>query len=249
MIVVIVALGVLFLGLGFLLNKKNARYLLSGYNMMSRAEREKMDLDAYIPFFRRFHVFLGTTFMVAGLVLHLWVSQSASAVFIAVYPLTAYMVFLWKGMRYSPESQRRKERLALYGLIGCLMLVGVLFVVGGRDNPVIFGQNTMTIRGWYGEEVASSDIDSVQLVDRLPSLKWKTNGYALGPVKKGYFKTRSGEVIKLIVDTDARPFIRFVRKKGRDIYYSSKSRSSETLLEEIRVHLTQSVISKPSKTQ
>ena len=70
MIYVILGLSLLFIGLGFLVTKENAKYLLAGYNTMSAEERKKVNLEKYIPFFRKFHIYLGISFGVFGALIH-----------------------------------------------------------------------------------------------------------------------------------------------------------------------------------
>ena len=65
----ILILGAFFAGIGFLIHEGNAKYLLAGYNTMGESERKKVDLSRFIPYFRRFHIFLGASFTVLGLLL------------------------------------------------------------------------------------------------------------------------------------------------------------------------------------
>ena len=39
---------ILFIGIAYLLNENNAKYLLAGYNTMSKEEREKVDLPNFL---------------------------------------------------------------------------------------------------------------------------------------------------------------------------------------------------------
>ncbi len=48
MLYVIIGLGLLFIGIGFLITEKNAKYLLSGYNTLSQKEQEKVALGPYL---------------------------------------------------------------------------------------------------------------------------------------------------------------------------------------------------------
>lgn len=43
MIYVLIATSLIFVALGFLVTEKNAKYLLSGYNTLSKEERKKFD--------------------------------------------------------------------------------------------------------------------------------------------------------------------------------------------------------------
>ena len=69
MIYVILLLSLVFIGLGFLITNNNASYLLSGYNRLSAEEQQKIDIKPFIQFFRNFHIFLGGSFLVLGLIL------------------------------------------------------------------------------------------------------------------------------------------------------------------------------------
>ncbi|MDC1010383.1 DUF3784 domain-containing protein [Flavobacteriaceae bacterium] len=57
--VVIVFTGLLFIIISKVINRENAKMLLSGYNTMSKSEREKFDIDGYLNFFKPFFFKLG----------------------------------------------------------------------------------------------------------------------------------------------------------------------------------------------
>ena len=56
---VVIGVGVLNYLIGNYTNKENAKILLAGYNTMSKAEREKFDIDEYLEFFKPFFKKLG----------------------------------------------------------------------------------------------------------------------------------------------------------------------------------------------
>lgn len=62
MIYVITGISLLFVAIGLIVTKRNAKYLLSGYNIINEEDRKKVDSKAYIPYFRNFHIFLGISF-------------------------------------------------------------------------------------------------------------------------------------------------------------------------------------------
>lgn len=49
-------ISALFIGIGVILNERNAKYLLSGYNTLSEEEQSRVDIKDYLKFFRSFHV-------------------------------------------------------------------------------------------------------------------------------------------------------------------------------------------------
>mgnify|MGYP003340415376 FL=1 len=54
MVLTSLSISLVYLLIGLGINKKNARYLLSGYNTMSQAKRDAFDIDRYLKFFKSF---------------------------------------------------------------------------------------------------------------------------------------------------------------------------------------------------
>ncbi len=50
----VIFVSVLYYAIGIIMNKENAKYLLSGYNTMSDEERKKFDIENYLVFFKAF---------------------------------------------------------------------------------------------------------------------------------------------------------------------------------------------------
>ncbi|MGB0260305.1 MAG: DUF3784 domain-containing protein [Flavobacteriaceae bacterium] len=57
--ITVIATGLLYVAISKYINKENAKYLLSGYNTMSKPEQEKFDIVGYLAFFKPFFYNLG----------------------------------------------------------------------------------------------------------------------------------------------------------------------------------------------
>lgn len=233
MIIVIILLSLLFTTLGFILSVKNAKYLLSGYNTMSKEDQEKVDIKNYIAFFRKFHLLLGLSLFFAGVAIYLLLGELAAGLFLGVYPLLAYIFFIRASSTYFRNAGPKKHKIVLLILLGALLLVTLLFIFGNRGNRLEYDMDRIEIKGMYGETIQRSDIESIQLIDNLPGIRLKTKGYSMGAIHKGYFKTVEGEIVKLLVDNNEGPFLCILQINGKKIYYSSKGTSNQKLLEEI----------------
>ena len=229
MIYVIAGLSALFCAIAFLVTEKNAKYLLSGYNSLSASERDQLDLPAYLRFFRRFHLFLGASTLVVGSVLVLIGGANAGGIFLTGYPIAAYIYFIRQGSRYWRGPAGARNRWAVWLLAAALVFTGLLLVRGFRDNRLHISGGQIEIGGSYGESFRLDEIERLGLADALPAIRMKTNGFALGAVRKGWFRTREGEVVKLLVNTAAGPYVLIVKKDGKKIYYSAKSEPGEAL--------------------
>ena len=53
-VLTVIFVDVVFLCLAFGINKKNAKYLLAGYNTMSMEQREKFDIEGFLIFFKKY---------------------------------------------------------------------------------------------------------------------------------------------------------------------------------------------------
>jgi hypothetical protein len=234
MIYILIGLSLFFVAIGFIVTENNARYLLSGYNTMSEEERKKFDIKPYILYFRNFHIFLGISFLILGTVLIYLISENAGGIFLAVYPIPAYIYFIATSSKYSKGLSRKWNKIGVVILVGTLLFVVGLLGYGFKENKMTFNSESISFDGSYGETLTKSEIQTIELVSQLPEITLKTDGFALGTIKKGYFKTTNGEIVKLILNSDNKPFILLTKTNGKKIYYSAKDKSNQEILDEMR---------------
>lgn len=237
MIYVIIGLGLLFMAIGFMVTEKNAKYLLAGYNTMKEEDRKKVDIKGYLQYFKKFHIYLGVSFTVLGVILAYFVSENAGGIFLAVYPILAYIYFFLTSSKYAKELSKKGNKIGVAVLIGSLILVIGLLVYGFKENKIFINDDHITIEGFYGEMLSEAEIQRIELVDQLPEITLRTNGFALGSIRKGYFKTKGGDSVKLILNSDHKPIILLIKTDGKKIYYSAKDTPNEEVLNDIKKSL------------
>lgn len=234
MIYVLLGISLLFVGIGLIVTESNAKYLLSGYNTMSEEDRKKVDIKAYIPDFRKFHLFLGVSLFLLGTAFTYLISEVAGGIFLTIYPLIAYIYFFITGRKQWKGVSSKGNKMAFIILVGSLLFVVGLMGLGLKEDTLSLESETVVFSGSYGETLSPSDIQSIELVDQLPQITFKTNGFGLGSVRKGYFRTKEKEVVKLILNGDQKPIILMTKTDGKKIYYSARSASNEDIVEEIQ---------------
>jgi hypothetical protein len=234
MIYLLIGMGFLFVAIGFIVTENNAKYLLSGYNTMSEKDRKKVDINAYILYFRKFHIFLGISFVILGTALTYLFNENAGGIFLAVYPILAYIYFITNSSKYSKGLNTKWNKIMVVLLVGTLLFVVGLLGYGFKENKITFDSESISFKGSYGETLTKAEIKSIELVGELPKIAFKTNGFALGTINKGYFKTINGDIVKLILNSDAKPIILFTKTDGKIIYYSAKDKPNEKVLDEMR---------------
>ncbi|HET8809031.1 MAG TPA: DUF3784 domain-containing protein [Flavobacteriaceae bacterium] len=231
---VLLGMSLLFVAIGFILTENNAAQLLSGYNTMAKEDREKVDIKGYIPYFKKFHVFLGVSLFVFGTILIYFVHVDVGWVFVAIYPILAYIYFAITSSKFSKGTNTKKDKVAIFILVGVLLFMVGLILYGFKENRLIFDSEKIEFEGSYGETLTTDQIKSIQLVEELPEISIKASGFALGTVKKGYFKTENGEKIKLILNAANKPYLLVTKTNGQKIYYSAKDDSNEAILNELK---------------
>lgn len=236
MIVPILILSSIFVAIAFIVNENNAKYLLSGYNTMSENERQKFDIKSYIPYFRNFHIFLGISLLVISLILLYLVNSVWSGIFLGTYPILAYVYFIWNTNQFV-KVKSKKQNITTY-LSMCVVLIIFIVIVYNlknslNDNEIKMNGNKLEITGEYGTDLNIENIKSIELLDKLPEISSKANGFAVGTIKKGYFKTIKGETVKLIINSQKTPILVLTTIDNQKIYYSSKEKSNEEVYKEV----------------
>lgn len=227
----LIGISLLFIAIGFIVNEQNAKYLLSGYNTMSEEERKKVDIKAYIQYFKKFHLFLGISFFTIGTLMAYFIDENTTEIFIGIYPILAYTFFIVTSFKY---FNSRKNKIGGFVLLGVFIFIIVLFGSNLKEDKIIINSDSIEFEGSYGEVVPKNQIKSIELVSDKPKITLRTNGFALGTIKKGYFKTDKGEKVKLILNGDNKPYILLTKSDGKKIYYSAKEKSNEKLLQKIK---------------
>ncbi len=234
MVYVIVGLSVFFIAIGFIVTEHNAGYLLAGYNTKSKKEQEQFNLKQFLPYFRRFHVFLGLSLLVLGMLgIYLWGTNGGGLV-ISIYPIVAYMYFAWRSQRFESSNSQVWNKAMIYILGGTLVFIMGLLYLGYKEDRMIVEDSSLKVVGTYGITVPLNQVASTALVRELPEIRLRVNGMSMGDIRKGFFKTASGETVRLILNDAEAPYIFIKTNDGKKIYYSSRSQSNEQIYQELQ---------------
>ena len=99
-IITIIFISLIYLFIGFGINKVNAKYLLAGYNTMSPEKKQNFDIETYLeffnPFFKRLSIYPPLTFVLLYIFLE-------GEKLILVWSLSQMLPFIWfviKSLRF-----------------------------------------------------------------------------------------------------------------------------------------------------
>ena len=240
MIIPILIISIVFIAIAFIVNENNADQLLSGYNTMTKEEKENFDIKSYLQYFRNFHLFLGSSLLVFSLLLYFFVNKDWSGIFMGTYPIHAYIYFIWKGNKFA-KKQNKKQKITTYIAMGVMLLLFLFlayeFKSSFNNNEIIVDANSIEITGEYGIKINKTDLKSAELINHIPKISTEINGFALETIKKGYFRTAQDEKVTLLINSNYSPIILLITKDNYKIYYSSKNKANEKIINEIRSKL------------
>jgi len=234
MLYLLIAMSLVFMLIGFVVTENNAKYLLSGYNTMTEIERESFNISAYIRYFRKFHLFLGFSFLLIGLLLHFTLGMLVTTFFTAIYPILGYIYFLSYSRKFSKEKESRKIKLGIFVLGFTLIFVVMMLMHEIQENKMTIQSKFIEISGSYGEKIQFKEMKKIKVIDSIPKLSMRINGTSIGDIKKGYFKTESGEKVKLILNEVSDQYILIEMQNGENIYFAPKNERIETIINELK---------------
>jgi len=117
-----------------------------------------------------------------------------------------------------PSNDRRSKLLrrtaaAVIGL--AVATLAALMVIQAKPARVSFTDDALVIENlFYGDTYRFAEIESVELLQRLPRVRAKTNGYALKGTLRGWFTLERLGSCKLFVEVDRPPFILIQARSG-----------------------------------
>ncbi len=227
----------LLLLMGVLIKKFKFYWLISGYNTASKERQEQMDKEGLGRFMGNYLYFLAGMFVVVFLLMWFDLEKVSFFVFLIIILSTIYVVIKaqkYDKGAYNPDGSMKMGQKITIGIIS-LVTVGVIGMVlyGLVPTKYVLNEDSLTIKGMYGESISYKDMKKVELVESLPEIKVRTNGYALNDVLKGHFKLEQLGKAKLFIQFGNPPYIIIHTDKGYLIINEPDRAKTSQLYEEI----------------
>ena len=100
MFLALIVTNICFVGVAFLVNEKNAKYLLSGYNTMSKEEQESFDLKNYLIFFKKFFINLAIYSPLIYITSYIVFDEASAAIIYCISILAPFPYIIYKGNKF-----------------------------------------------------------------------------------------------------------------------------------------------------
>jgi hypothetical protein len=220
-IYLICGLGILTWFIGLMRGSGLDKYLLAGYNTASEKERAEMDKPAFIRYFKKFHLILGSVVILLGAGIYEFIGADYGLIVSVISMLVGYIIFFMNARLYGYAGTSLSPNWAVWIMLAVTVGVTCLFFLGMASNELTLSSEGISIDGMYGEEIAIADIESVCIVDEFPQPRRKSNGFSLSKTKKGWFINSKGQNVKLIIDDIDSPMLHIRTINGLDVYYQN----------------------------
>ncbi len=234
-------LAALLLVLGLLVHVFRMYFLISGYNTMPKAKREKVDVRSIARLIGWWSYANAAVLVVVGVLLAVGVAVPL-AVPLVFFGVTT-LALLVRAQRYDgnlfDEDGRLRpgawKQLVGVGVFLAILAVGITVFLAWLSRPVevTATDDGVAISGMYATTLAWDTIREVRLLEELPTIEMRTNGSAVGPHLRGHFRTTEYGQVLLFVNADVPLFV-LVESDGEVVIMNRESASAtRELLEEI----------------
>ncbi|BDG39941.1 hypothetical protein [Saccharococcus caldoxylosilyticus] len=118
--------------------------------------------------------------------------------------------------RYEVKRKRVRSLWIMSTITAAVFVfLAVLGYFGFQENEVSVLDGKLIVEGWYGEEWAVGDIEDVRLLERLPEVIVKTNGFAaMGRLKGEFVLEKPYGSGKLFIVERSSPYVYVKHKNG-----------------------------------
>ena len=119
------------------------------------------------------------------------------------------------------KEKRKKLKMPLI-IFFVLLMIGIplFIIISSREHSIFFEDDNIKITGLYGETIPVKDIKNVELIKDIPAIQLRTNGLALGAVRKGYFSMKDLGTVKLFLSSSSQPYVKFQTVSNQYIIFN-----------------------------
>ncbi len=139
--------------------------------------------------------------------------------------LPAIIMALFLTYLYRPKKEMNVPLIVtMVSIISIFVLVlSLIPIYMNRQTSIDIDSHDISISGLYGEVVNRSSIISITLVNDIPDIDYRVNGYSFKDDNLGKFKTVDGKIVILYSHSFDAPYIKISRQHEPDIYINTSN--------------------------
>ncbi|MDD4199275.1 MAG: DUF3784 domain-containing protein [Paludibacter sp.] len=229
-------IGLFMIGVGFLV--KSAPDLIAGYNTMPKDKKKNVDIEGLSTFMRNGLIIIGLSIII-GYYLFKWIGFTMIAnSMILIVTLVGVTILVINTQKFDHNKTKRTKLTYFVLGLAFLFVIG-LITYGFNPSKTIYGNDTIRFSGMYGFEVSIGEIENVELSDKIPAIKIRTNGFSFGSIKKGFFNLDKFGKSRLLIHSDLAPYLILSKNNGEKIIINFKDKiETEKTYDKIKIMIT-----------
>lgn len=224
--------GLFIISIGFLV--KSVPGLIAGYNTMPKERKKSVDIEGLSTLMRNGLIVIGLSIII-GYYLFKWIGFTMIAnSMILIVTLVGSAILVINAQRF--DHNKNKKTKITYFIFGLVFIFVIGLITYGFVPSKIFVNNTsVRFSGMYGSEIILSEIGNIQLVDKIPAIKMRTNGFSFGTIKKGFFDLDGFGKSRLLIHSDKPPYLIISKENGEKAIINFKDKAeTETTFSRIK---------------
>lgn len=234
----IIFIGILCIVSGVLVRYFKCYWLIAGYNTMSKEKRKNVDTESLGRLMGNYMFMIGGTFIIGGALISTSFKTIGTILIIApIFILTPYVMI--KSQKYDknslkPDGSMKKSTKLIIGFT--IVFISIIFIFmfvfigyGTREPKVTVENEKVKIGGMYASTIRTDDIVEVVLLDSIPQVLRKDNGFDFGDILRGYFNLESVGKGRLYINNGKPPYVFLRLKKSFVIINYNNSEKTQEL--------------------
>jgi hypothetical protein len=213
--------GLFMIGLGFLV--KSVPDLIAGYSTMPEDKKKNVDIQGLSTYMRNGLITIGLC-IITGYFVFKWIGFIMVASSMILLMTTVGLTIMVINAQKYDKNKKQKTRLTYFIPVIAAFFVTGLIIYGFIPSKVSYTDDSVRLSGMYGFEIKINDIKKAELIDTIPTIKIRTNGFSFGSVKKGFFFDEKSQRIRLLIHSDKSPYLILLKKNGDKIILNFKNR-------------------------
>jgi hypothetical protein len=179
----------IFLVIGWAILKKEAYGLISSFRSRPKSDQKELIRIGYPQ--KTGKMLLVTGFvLLASLPLLLTSIPYAIEMHIGVMVIMLLGGFIYVSKYDLPSKRKRSYIISILITVITVGTLAVVFFLGFQEPKMTFNEDTFVISGVYGKEWEYSELTHIELVDEMPEVTLRTNGYGTPTISKGHFRVK-----------------------------------------------------------
>lgn len=244
---ILIFVGILLIIFGILIKYFKFYWLISGYNTMSKEKRKNVDTEGLGRFMGNFLFLLGGILILGAILI--FTGNKTIGIIIATFSpfiITPYMII--KAQKYDknslePDGRMKKSTKLTIGFFIGLMTIILIFIIwinvyGAQEPDITVSNEHIKIGGMYASIVHKEDVSEAILLNSIPKVLSKNNGFDLGNILRGSFTLENIGKGRLYINNGRPPYLYLKLKKGYVIINYNNSERTQELYNEIKINIT-----------